>query len=190
MASSLRPGFFVALTVLAALGLSCAHSNTESQGRAPAPARTGSLEPTRTSSWQETGTIQIPRGWHGSVVVSFNRKNGARDGAYEIDIADESVTANKVYFVTNSAKISEWSIEIPANPQVQARFLTFSIQKVPDQKYKRYTDCKPKIDLIGTEGKTDAEYSLRHFVECENPDSPGKPTRFLIADAKVLLKAQ
>ena len=190
MASLLRPRFVVTLILLAALGLSCAHSNPDSKGPAPAPAKMGSLEPTRTSSWQETGTIQIPKGWHGSVVVSFNRKSGARDGAYEIDIADESVTANKIYFVTNSAKIPEWSIEIPANSQAEARFLTFSIQKFPDQKYKRYTDCKPKIDLIGAEGKTDAEYSLRHFVECENPDSPGKPARFLIADAKVHLKAQ
>src|SRR6185369_3499822 len=41
--------------------------------------------------------FQVPEGWHGSVVVSFNRKSGARDGACEIDIADESVTANKVY---------------------------------------------------------------------------------------------
>jgi hypothetical protein len=65
-----------------------------------------------------------------------------------------------------------------------------TIQKFQDHKHKRYTDCKPKVDLIGTEGKSDAEYSLRHFVECENPDAPGKPTRFLIADAKVHLRAQ
>jgi len=176
--------------VSAVLGLSCAHRSADSRAPAPAPAKTDLPQLTRTSSWQETATVQIPKGWHGSVVVSFNRKSGARDGTYEIDIADESVTANKVYFVTNSAKISEWSIPIPANSQVEARFLTFSTQKFKDQRQKRYTDCRSKIDLIGTQGQFEAEYSLRHFAECENPDAPGKAARFLIADAKVHLKAQ